>query len=175
MEFIDREKETPILGSRKVSLYRISDPVLLSWFVLTYPQMAEIASGTAKLNDLYRVFSVRFEDLAREFLLLKRPIEFETLGRWWFKGEEINIVALSRDAANLIEVKWKDLSEGDARRVLRELEGKARFVRFGGAFRFGLIARSVEGKEGLRKRGYLVWDLRDFLKGERLISHEGEV
>ncbi|WP_297535516.1 ATP-binding protein, partial [Thermococcus sp.] len=62
------EKETPILGSRKVSLYRISDPVLLGWFVLTYPQMAEIASGTAKLDGLYKVFSVRFEDLAREFL-----------------------------------------------------------------------------------------------------------
>jgi len=161
-EFIDREKEIPILGSRKVSLYRISDPVLLSWFVLTYPQMAEIASGTAKLDDLYRVFSVRFEDLAREFILLKRPFEFETLGRWWFRGEEIDIVALGRGMASLIEVKWKDLSERDARRILRELEGKAELVRFDGAFRFGIIARRVEGKEGLREEGYLVWDLEDF-------------
>ena len=169
------EKEAPILGSRKVSLYRISDPVLLSWFVLTYPQMAEIAAGTAKLDDLYRVFSIRFEDLAREFLLLKRPLEFETLGRWWFRGEEIDIVALGRDTANLIEVKWEDLSERDARRVLKELESKSTLVRFDGTFRFGLIARSVEGKEELREEGYPVWDLRDFLKGERLISNEGEV
>ncbi|MEO2152380.1 MAG: ATP-binding protein [Thermococcus sp.] len=156
------EKETPILGSRKVSLYRISDPVLLSWFVLTYPQMAEIASGTAKLDDLYRVFSVHFKDLAREFLPLKRPFEFGTLGRWWFRGEEIDIVALGKDEASLIEVKWKDLSERDARRVLNELEGKAELVRFDRAFRFGIIARSVEGKEGLREEGYLVWDLEDF-------------
>ncbi len=156
------EKETPILGSRKVSLYRISDPVLLSWFVLTYPQMAEIASGTAKLDDLYKVFSVRFEDLAREFLLLKRPFEFETLGRWWFRGEEIDIVALGKDEVSLIEVKWRDLSERDGRRVLRELKGKAKLVRFDGAFRFGLIARSVEGKEELGSEGYLVWDLEDF-------------
>ncbi|EEB74157.1 ATP-binding protein [Thermococcus sp. AM4] len=156
------EKETPILGSRKVSLYRISDPVLLSWFVLTYPQMAEIASGTAKLADLYKVFSVRFEDLAREFLLFKRPFEFETLGRWWFRGEEIDIVALGGDIASLIEVKWRDLSERDAGRILKGLEGKAELVRFDGKFRFGIIARSVEGKEGLRKKCYLIWDLEDF-------------
>ncbi|NJE31455.1 ATP-binding protein [Thermococcus sp. 18S1] len=156
------EKETPILGSRKVSLYRISDPVLLGWFVLTYPQMTDIASGTARLDDLYKVFSVRFEDLAREFLLLKRPIEFETLGRWWFRGEEIDIVALGKDTASLIEVKWKDLSERDARRVLKELEGKSTLVRFEGTFRFGIIARNIEGKEELRDEGYLAWDLGDF-------------
>lgn len=26
------ERESPILGSRKVSLYRIKDPMLLTWF-----------------------------------------------------------------------------------------------------------------------------------------------
>jgi len=163
VEFIDREKEIPILGSRKVSLYRISDPVLLGWFVLTYPQMTDIASGTARLDDLYKVFSVRFEDLAREFLLLKRPFEFETLGRWWFRGDEIDIVALGRDTASLIEVKWKDLSERDARRILKELEGKSKLVRFDGTFQFGIIARNIDGKEELREAGYLVWDLEDFL------------
>jgi AAA+ ATPase superfamily predicted ATPase len=124
--------------------------------------MAEIASGTAKLDDLSKVFSVRFEDLAREFLLLKRPFEFETLGRWWFRGDEIDLVALGKDTASLIEVKWKDLSERDARRVLKELEGKAELVHFEGKFRFGIIARGVEKKEELRKKGYLVWDLEDF-------------
>ncbi|ASJ17514.1 hypothetical protein A3L04_10770 [Thermococcus chitonophagus] len=31
------EKETPTLGSRKVSLYRIADPVLLTWFTFNVP------------------------------------------------------------------------------------------------------------------------------------------
>ena len=158
--FVD--KETPILGSRRVSLYRISDPVLLSWFLLTYPQMADISSGTARLDNLYRVLSVRFEELAREFLVLKRPIEFEKLGRWWFRGEEIDIVALKEDTTTLIEVKWRDLSEKDARRVLKELERKSKLVHFNGSFRFGIIGRNVENKEGLREEGYLVWDLEDF-------------
>ncbi|WP_297548051.1 ATP-binding protein [Thermococcus sp.] len=158
--FVD--KETPILGSGRVSLYRISDPVLLSWFLLTYPQMADISSGTARLDNLYRVLSVRFEELAREFLVLKRPIEFEKLGRWWFRGEEIDIVALKEDTTTLIEVKWRDLSEKDARRVLKELESKSKLVHFKGSFRFGIIGRNVENKEGLREEGYLVWDLEDF-------------
>ncbi len=157
------ERETPLLGSRKVSLYRISDPVLLVWFLLTYPQMADIASGTAGLDNLYRVFSVRFEDLAREFLITKRPVEFETLGRWWFKGEEIDIVAINGNVANLIEVKWRNLSGREARRVLRDLESKSKFVRFEGSFRFGVIAKEVEDKEELSREGYLVWDLGDFL------------
>ena len=158
--FVD--KETPIFGSRRVSLYRISDPVLLSWFLLTYPQMADISSGTARLDNLYRVLSVRFEELAREFLVLKRPIEFEKLGRWWFRGEEIDIVALKEDTTTLIEVKWRDLSETDTRRVLKELESKSKLVHFKGSFRFGIIGRNVENKEGLREEEYFVWDLEDF-------------
>ena len=131
-----------------MSLYRISDPVFLSWFLLTYPQMAEIASGTARLDDIYKVFSVRFEDPAREFLFLKRPVEFETLGRWWFRGEETDIVALKEDTAILIEVKWKEVSEKDARRVLKELESKSKLVHFKGSFRFGItVGRWRTGRD----------------------------
>lgn len=160
------ERESPILGSRKVSLYRIKDPMLLTWFTLTYPQIAEISSGTARLDDLYKVYSTRFEELAREFLTLSRPIEFESLGRWWYKGDEIDIVALG-DETTLIEVKWKDLSRKDALRVLREIEVKAEKVRSAGKTRLGLIAKSVKGKDELREEGYLAWDLEDILGAAR--------
>ncbi|BAA29940.1 ATP-binding protein [Pyrococcus horikoshii] len=155
------ERESPILGSRKVSLYRIKDPMLLTWFTLTYPQMAEISSGTAKLDSLYKVYSIRFEELAKEFLTLFRPIEFETLGRWWYRGEEIDIVALRKDKTTLIEVKWKDLSKRSALRVLRELEEKSEKLH--PIENIGLIAKSVRGKEKLREEGYLVWDLEDII------------
>lgn len=160
------ERESPVLGSRKVSLYRIKDPMLLTWFTLTYPQMAEISSGTARLDDLYKVYSTPFEELAREFLTLFRPIGFEALGRWWYRGEEIDIVAIGDETA-LIEVKWKDLSRRDALRVLRELEEKAEKVRSAGKIRLGIIARSVEGKEELKEERYLVWDLGDILGAVR--------
>ncbi|MFA4647607.1 ATP-binding protein [Pyrococcus kukulkanii] len=157
------EKETPILGSRRVSLYRIADPVLLTWFTLTYPQLEEISQGTASLANLYKVLSRRFEDLAREFLILKRPIDFERIGRWWFKGEEIDILALDKNVAYLIEVKWSDLRERDAKKVLSSLKEKAKKVKFEGDIRLGLIARSVEKKDELKSEGFLVWDLSDIV------------
>lgn len=123
--------------------------------------MAEISSGTAKLDSLYKVYSIRFEELAKEFLTLFRPIEFETLGRWWYRGEEIDIVALRKDKTTLIEVKWKDLSKRSALRVLRELEEKSEKLH--PIENIGLIAKSVRGKEKLREEGYLVWDLEDII------------
>jgi len=156
-------KEIPLLGSRKATLYSIADPSLLTWFTLTYPQLDQISLGTAGSDDLYKVFSVRFEELAREFLVIKRPVEFEKIGRWWYKGEEIDIVVIEGRTAYLIEVKWKDLSRKDAGRVLKALERKSKLVRFDGTFKLGLIARKVEGKEELRRRGYTIWDLEDIL------------
>ncbi|WP_297477798.1 ATP-binding protein [Thermococcus sp.] len=156
-------KEIPILGSRKATLYRIADPSLLTWFTLTYPQLDQISLGTAKLDDLYKVLSARFEELAGEFLALKRPIEFEKIGRWWYRGEEIDIVATNGKTAYLIEVKCKDLSKKDAERVLHSLKQKSKLVRFSGTFRLGIIARKVEEKEGLKAKGYLIWDLEDIL------------
>ena len=156
-------KEIPILGSRKATLYNIANPSLLTWFTLTYPQLDGISFGTAKLDDLYKVLSARFEELAREFLVLKRPIDFEKIGRWWYKGEEIDLVAINEGAAYLIEVKWKDLGKKDVERVLCFLEQKSNLVRFSGTFKLGLIARKVEEKEDLRAKGYLIWDLGDIL------------
>ena len=153
------KREKPLFGDRKVSLYRISDPMLLTWFTLVYPQMDRISLGTATLENAYKVFSVRFEELAREFLILKKPFEFSQIGRWWWRGEEIDIIAVNEDTAYLIEVKWKDLSEKDARRILSLLKEKAKNVRFNGKFRYGVIARSIEGKEKLD----LAFDLGDIM------------
>ncbi len=156
-------KEIPILGSRKATLYSIADPSLLTWFTLTYPQLDKISLGIAKPDNLYRVFSVRFEELAREFLVTKRPIEFEKVGRWWCRGEDIDIVAINERTAYLIEVKWKDMSKKDAVRVLNSLKQKSRLVRFNGTFKLGIVARRIEEKENLRANNHLVWDLEDIL------------
>ncbi|WP_324735286.1 ATP-binding protein [Thermococcus sp. SY098] len=154
------KREKPLFGDRKVSLYRISDPMLLTWFTLVYPQMDRISLGTATLENIYKVFSVRFEDLAREFLILKKPFEFSQIGRWWWRGKEIDIVAINEDTAYLIEVKWKDLSKKDTRRILSLLKEKAKDVRFKGEFKHGIIARSIEGKEQFE----LAFDLEDILE-----------
>lgn len=65
--------------------------------------------------------------------------------------------------ALFVEVKWKDLSEREVRGILKDLERKVELVSLEGWEKhYGLIAKSVEGKEGLREDCWLVWDLGDF-------------
>ena len=59
-----------------------------------------------------------FEKIAAEFLWRVRPVDFTKIGRWWHKGEEIDLVALN-DASKevlFIECKWKTLSLAESMR-----------------------------------------------------------
>jgi hypothetical protein len=57
------------------------------------------------------------------------------------------------------------VSHGSAENILSDLMEKSTFVRWNNDARkeyFGIVAKKVEGKEELRQRGYLVFDLDDF-------------
>jgi len=159
------ERETPVLGKKKTSLYRIRDSLLLSWFTFVYPNQGRISLGDVEIDEeaLTRVLSRKFEEIAREFLILKRPVPFKEIGRWWFKGEEIDIAALGDGEIFLFEVKWRNLDEGKARKTLKALMRKARMVEFEGDFHYGIIAKSLKGKDTLREEGFYAFDLEDFL------------
>ncbi len=45
------------------------------------------------------------------------PSLYHRFGRWWHKGEEIDLVALNEreKKALFVEVKWKELKEREAR------------------------------------------------------------
>lgn len=93
------------------------------------------------------------------------PFRFTKIGCWWHKGEEIDLVALNeREGKGLfVEVKWKELSEREARGILKDLKRKGELVGLEDyESYYGLVAKSIEGKEKLREEGPLVWDLRDF-------------
>ena len=63
-----------------------------------------------------------------------------------------------------IECKWSDLRLKEAESVLRELMGKSGFVDWNNGKRkeyFGIVARNIEGKDQLKKRGFFVFDLDD--------------
>ena len=64
-----------------------------------------------------------------------------------------------------VECKWKNLKERQAIRVLEDLKEKSRSVDWKLYDRkewFGLIAKNIENKSELRKRGFIVFDLNDF-------------
>lgn len=167
------QEERPIVGKGR-GIYKISDRLFNFWFRFVYPKRSELEMGLDVVEDIRRNFNdyvgFVFEDIGKQFLIRlnrggKLPFRFSKIGRWWHKGEEIDIIALNEPLkrALFIEVKWQDLKRNETREILRDLERKAVLVGLDGWKRdFGIIARHVEGKSELREEGLLVWDLRDF-------------
>ncbi|ASJ08508.1 ArsR family transcriptional regulator [Thermococcus siculi] len=175
-------KEVPITlkgrdkGRRRNARYSIGDNYFSFYYSFVYPFKEEIELGflDAPLENFGKGFNrylgFAFEGIAKQFLIElnksgKLPFRFTRIGRWWHKGEEIDLVALNERErkALFVEVKWKELSEREARGILKDLERKAELVGFKGGERYhGLVAKEIEGKEALREEGWLVWDLRDF-------------
>jgi len=89
-------------------------------------------------------------------------------GRWWNKEEEIDIVGLdiSRNRIIFGEVKWRDLSERDAKQVLNRLIEKSVNVKWGNnpEKKYLLVGKKIEGKKRLIEDGYLVIELVDLIE-----------
>ncbi|NJE30531.1 ATP-binding protein [Thermococcus sp. 18S1] len=169
-------RELPVGRRAKRGVYRFKDLYFAFWFRFIAPYFEEIESGfpDGALEDFGRDFNrylgFAFEDVAKQILIElnrvgKLPFSFTKIGRWWHKSEEIDLVALNERerTALLVEVKWKELSEREARGVLKDLERKVELVGWDGWEKsYGLVAKSIEGKEKLEDEGWLVWDLEDF-------------
>jgi len=169
-------RELPVGRRAKRGVYRFKDLYFAFWFRFIAPYFEEIESGfpDGAIEDFGRDFNrylgFAFEDVARQILIElnragKLPFSFTKIGRWWHKSEEIDLVALNERErkALLVEVKWKELSEREARGILKDLERKAELVRLDEWEKsYGLVAKSIEGKEKLEDEDWLVWDLEDF-------------
>ena len=162
-------------------LYRIADNYFRFWFRYIFPNRTELESGNLEYvlkkikQDYDNYLGSTFEDVAMELLMeLKRkallPFYFETIGGWWHKDKEIDIVALDEEEkrATFFEVKWSNLDLGDCSRILGSLGDKASmFMWERRGESLGLIARKIKNKGYLRRRGYHAFDLDDF---EKLMS-----
>ncbi|WP_258084301.1 ATP-binding protein [Thermococcus thermotolerans] len=167
----------PVTASPKTknTLYSIADNYLAFYFrfVERYKDWIELESlefWGEFMEEYNHYLGGVFEDVANQFLIQlnkagRLPFRFTKIGRWWRKGEEIDILALNEreKKALLVEVKWRELSEREARGILKDLERKAELVGLDEwEHHYGLVAKSVEGKEELREESVLIWDLGDF-------------
>lgn len=165
------ERERPVLG-RGRSHYAIRDPFFAFWFKFAWPNMRSLEMGLERevwasaAEEFNAHLGWVFERVAREFVVEagksgELPVRPKAVGRWWSGSEEIDVVALSPEgAALLLEVKWGSLSRREAENILARLAGKAARLEVGEKH-YGLVARSIEGKAELRRRGYAVFDLED--------------
>ena len=160
----------------KRGIYAIEDEYFRFYHRFVSPHYEDVESLNPEpaIQDFLRNFNTylgkTFEKVAREFLIElnkhgRLPFKFTKIGKWWHKNEEIDLVALDKgeNKVLLVEVKWKALSEKEARGVLRDLERKSELVGSENWQKYcGLIAKGIKGKEALKSEGWLLWDREDF-------------
>lgn len=172
---VRRVPATDTARSRK-GLYFLSDNLFDFWFRFVHPAIERIERGEGEMvlkssirprlsQHVGKHFETMAEDLLIEFnsndLL---PFRFETIGSWWDKGEEIDLVAYSGpDRAILFcECKWQNLV--NAKSVLIQLKKKAVSVPWNRENRreyYGVIARSFSVRCDNQEGSVLCFDAED--------------
>ncbi|MCD4810829.1 MAG: ATP-binding protein [Methanosarcinales archaeon] len=151
--------------------YYITDNYFTFWFRFVYPNKSLIYNNLLIPDfgsDFNHYLGHVFEKISAEFLWEVRPFGFTQMGRWWHKDVEIDLVAFNEKTKEMmfVECKWSSLSMGDCLRILNKLKEKSMAVKWNPEEMkeyFGIIAKRIEGKDALREKGFLVFDLDDFV------------
>ncbi len=118
------EKEISMLDSRrKRGIYKIKDNYFNFWFRFVSPYFTEIENwqNEGAVSDFENYFNrylgTVFEDICRQ--LLNSSGDYQKLGRWWYKEDEIDIVGLNEKENKILfgECKWSKNKVG-----LKQLE-----------------------------------------------------
>jgi len=120
LDFIKREVSIAASWKSRRGRYYIKDNYFAFWFRYIHQNIDFIESGRRKelveliIDDLPDYLGGIFENVAREFLTKKYPVNYHSnplkIGRWWHKNEEIDLVAFNEKEKKAIlrEVKWKN-------------------------------------------------------------------
>jgi AAA+ ATPase superfamily predicted ATPase len=95
------------------------------------------------------------------------PFAFTSIGKWWFKDVEIDLVAIDEEkqSVSFIETKWSNLNAIDCQRILQNLKNKAQNFQWSRKKEnYVIVAKHINDKEQLTKQGNLVFDLEDLQK-----------
>ncbi|GIK37639.1 MAG: ATPase AAA [Chloroflexota bacterium] len=120
--------------------YRLADQFLRFWFRFLAPHRSELEQGQAQLvwqNDiapqLAQFTGPVFEEICRQFLWRlartdqprRLPFAPQQIGAWWWKEQEVDIVALNRAEEIILvgECKWRSRPVGNS--VLADLRQAA--------------------------------------------------
>ncbi|MFP3872733.1 MAG: ATP-binding protein [Candidatus Aenigmatarchaeota archaeon] len=128
------KRRTPITKKEsKKGRYYLEDKFFRFWFNFIFPNKSQLETKDEILldrimKDLDRFVSFVFEDICREMLTYEYG-EYE-VGRWWYKEDEIDIVALNERENKILlgECKWSK-NEVDFG-LLNDLKKKTKKVRW---------------------------------------------
>lgn len=130
----------PILGKKRRGRYVLNDPFFWFYYRFVYPNLSrlELKQTEAVLTTIHdglrEHVSKAFEEVARETLKILNgrshggvDIHFDDIGAWWNRvGEELDIVAPSRERIVAGEVKWT--KEAPDLGLLADIDRKAGLI-----------------------------------------------
>jgi AAA+ ATPase superfamily predicted ATPase len=146
------ERETPVTDPDSRGLYRLTDDFLRFWFRYVAPNQGTLEQGRtepvrASIAETLPAHTSRtFEDVCRQAVQSPAfPVACSRVGRWWYDGEEVDIVGLAPQSETLVlgECKWTDRAVGPE--LLDDLEAVTPEIRWHGSertVRYALFARS---------------------------------
>ncbi|WP_311173583.1 ATP-binding protein [Halobellus ordinarius] len=109
------EKETPVTNPDSRGIYRITDDFLRFWFRFVIPNRGALEQGrTTPVRDsiadaLATHTSQTFETVCHQATRTPSfPVPCDRVGRWWYDGDEIDVVGLDPQTETLLlgECKW---------------------------------------------------------------------
>jgi len=173
------EKEVPVTekapDKSRLGLYRLHDRFFAFWFKYVLPNRGRLEIGNENyvLKQIEDTFDQHlgdaYESIAREIFLdlaRREKIPVTSLGRWWWKNEEIDLVALDEESKTVWfgECKWSGRKVGTD--VFQDLRRKSELV---------------EWRTGKRNERFILFSrsgftpaMLDVAKREKVVLVEGE-
>lgn len=173
------KKEVPITERHphksRNSVYLLKDNFFKFWFrfVFQYIHLIDRKEEGKLLNIIKSEFnsyvSFAFEDVCHEFIAKKQLFDFDKIGKWWHKENEIDLIILNDKTKDILfgECKWKERI--DAEKIAKALAEKARLVQWNNNNRreyFAIFAKTFSKKiteyEGKKAYCYDLEDLKEW-------------
>lgn len=167
------KREVPItekhMHKSRKGIYLLKDNFYRFWFNFIFPNIEEIEM---KRNDslmenkikpeLNKYTSYIFEDICKEWLWKLNIFNYDRIGKWWDRENEIDIVALNENEKKILfaECKWQDNVNADD--ISNELKKKSELVEWNIKKReeyFAIFAKSFKKKTA--QNNVFLFDLKD--------------
>ena len=157
LEGLDIVERVRSMGRKRGEVQlEIVDPYFGFWFTFVKPHLSHLEAGF--VNDVASIVGEGLDEyVARVFeTIVRRELapyiaralgaEVGEVGKWWYRGDEIDAVVRGPRVATFIEAKWSDLDRHEFARIVRDLEGKASSSGLQrGENIYVVAARSIEG------------------------------
>lgn len=133
LKIIKREYPITEPAKKKNFHYRVTDSYFRFWLSFVYPHQGRIEDNPDEIlekikGEYKRYMGLVFEEICRDHVL--RNYGYEDVGRWWYKEDEIDIVAINEKGNDILfgECKWSKNEVGlSDLNLLKERSEKVRW------------------------------------------------